>query len=214
MCNKHLCNLIGFMAVYLMLAGLTGCPSPSSDTENLPAQGGSAGLAGSDAGDDVSSDAENDVSSDGNPGIICPSCDELLTWDTTQFKHSTYGKISTSATWDDSYAWQMLNTCTGWSIVGGHEGGLGDTLEIGACSDGVVLVWAYDMFSSVRLSQGWTGKTDTNLAIGTSYQAFLQVYPDYTSNSMLLDASGYAMLTYANGMAIFKNSVLSELTVW
>ncbi len=206
MCNKHLCNLVGFVAVYLMLAGLTGCPSTSSDTENLPSQGGSAGQAGNDAGGDVFIDS--------GPIIICPACDELLTWDTTKFQHSTYGKISTSATWDDSYAWQMLNACPGWSIFDGHEGGIGDTLEIGTCNYGLVLRWTFGSFSSIQLSQGWTGKTDTGLVIGTSYQAFLQTYPDYTDDSTLLDANGYAILTYANGMAIFKSSVLSELTVW
>lgn len=214
-------------------AGQAGSDAGGDGPDDV-AQGGSAGQAGSDAGDDVSSDAEDagqadsndagddvssdavsDASGDGGPVIVCPTCDELLTWDTTQSKHSTYGsKISTSSNWNDSYAWQMLKACPDWGIVGGHEGGTGDTLQIGACNDGVVLIWAYNMFSSIRLSQGWTGKTDTNLGIGESYQTFIQTYPGYTSGSMLLDTSGYAMLVYANGMAIFKNSVLSELTVW
>ncbi|MFA6161178.1 MAG: hypothetical protein WC766_03285 [Patescibacteria group bacterium] len=314
MYNKLLCNLVGFVVVYLMLTGLTGCPSPSSDTENLPSQGGSAGKAGSvgssgtggsagtstggsggvaeaglggkagsygtggsagsstggsggtadaglggsagssggtggsagtstggsagqvvgdaggdgpddvvqggsagqagsDAGADVSYDAVSDASGDGGPVIVCPTCDELLTWDTTQSKHSTYGKISTSSNWNDSYAWQMLKACPDWGIVGGHEGGIGDTLQIGACSDGVVLIWAYNLFSSIRLSQGWTGVTDTGLGIGASYQDFIQTYPGYTSSSMLIDASGYAMLVYANGIAVFESSKLSKLTV-
>jgi len=176
--------------------------------------GGGAGQTDSAAGEDVSDDAESDASIEADAGIVCPGCDELLAWDTTQYKHSAYGKLSTSATWDDSYAWQMLNACAGWSIVDGHEGGLGDTLEIGTCNDGVVLVWAYDMFSSVRLGQGWTGKTDKDLAIGSSYQDFVQAYPDYTGNSTTLDVNGYASLSYANGLAIFKNSVLFQLTVW
>ncbi|MFA4955057.1 MAG: hypothetical protein WC641_07150 [Patescibacteria group bacterium] len=182
--------------------------------EDAPYDAGDAGQAGSDAGVDVSSDVASDVSSDGGLVVFCPTCDELLTWDTTQYKHSSLGKISTSENWDDSYAWKMLNTCTGWGIVGGHEGGTGDTLEIGACNDGLVLIWAYNSFSSIRLSQGWTGNTDTNLGIGASYQAFIQMYPDYTANSLLIDGSGYAMLVYANGIAVFNDSMLSELRVY
>ena len=182
--------------------------------DDAPYDAGDAGQAGSDAGVDVSSDVASDVSSDGGLVVFCPTCDELLTWDTTQYKHSSLGKISTSENWDDSYAWKMLNTCTGWGIVGGHEGGTGDTLEIGACNDGLVLIWAYNSFSSIRLSQGWTGNTDTNLGIGASYQAFIQMYPDYTANSLLIDGSGYAMLVYANGIAVFNDSMLSELRVY
>jgi len=195
-------------------AGLGGSAGSPTDGSAGTSVGGSAGQAGGDAGVDVSSDVASDVSGDGGPVIICPTCDEMLTWDTTQYDHSYLGKISTSDNWDDSHAWQMLNTCTGWGIVGGHEGGTGDTLEIGACNDGLVLVWAYNSFSSIRLAQGWTGNTDTNLGIGASYQAFIQMYPDYTANSLLIDGSGYAMLVYVSGFAVFKNSMLSELRVY
>jgi len=192
-------------------AGLGGSAGSSGIGGDASYEAGSAGQAGSDAGDDAAEDAAADVSYDSAPAVICPSCDELLTWDATKTGHSTYGKISTGSGWDDSYAWQMLNACTGWSIVDGHEGGIGDTLEIGACNDGVVLIWAYDIFMSVQLSQGWTGKTDTNMAIGTSFQEFVQTHPGYTGNAP--DASGYTMLTYANGIVVFKQSVLFELTV-
>lgn len=152
---------------------------------------------------------------DSAPAIICPSCDELMTWDTTKFDNSSYGQIKTSNAWKDVYAKQMLIACPGWDYFQGHKGGLGDTLQIASCNDGVVLVWAYEYFTSIKLTQGWTGTTDTGLAIGTTYADFVQVYPGYNiASSMTLTSWGYASLDYTNGFATFENSVLTQLNVY
>ncbi len=78
MCNKLLCNSVGFVAAYLMLACLMGCGNTSPDNENIPAQGGSAGQTGNDAGGDAGSggqdattdaDAQPDVLPDVEPDV-------------------------------------------------------------------------------------------------------------------------------------------------
>ncbi len=172
--------------------------------------------ADEDAPDDAAVDASDEVGEDAAPdaAFYCPSCEELLTWDTTQNNNSTYGEISTLSVWPDAYAWQMIDECPGWGIYQGHQGGIGDTLEISSCNDGLVLVWAYGYFSHISVSEGWTGKTDTDLAIGTSYDVFIATYPGYDSNSTLINAGGYASLHYAGGFAIFQDSLLNKLHVY
>lgn len=185
-----------------------------SDVQLEDAQDGSAidgNLPDVDVPDSGTLDS---TTSDGDIPVICPSCDELLNWDTTSSNNSTYGEISTVNDWGDAYAHKMLDECPGWSIFEGHAGGTGDTLEITSCNDGLVLVWAYESFSAMQLSQGWTGTTNTQIAIGSSYQDFVQAYPDYDSDSTELDAYGYAFLTYDGGFAIFKDSMLTEIYVF
>jgi len=159
-------------------------------------------------------DAPDDTTTDSGTAVVCPSCDELLTWDTTSFDNSTYGEISTANDWGDAYAHKMLDECPGWSIFEGHAGGIGDTLEIASCDDGLVLRWAYESFTSIQLSQGWTGTTNTQIVIGSSYQDFVQAYPDYDSTSTELTTYGYAFLKYDNGFATFEDSVLTALNVY
>ncbi len=167
-----------------------------------------------DDADAQNQDAPDDSTTDSGTAVICPSCDELLTWDTTSFDNSTYGEIGTVNDWGDAYAYKMLDECPGWSIFEGHAGGTGDTLQISSCDDGVVLIWAYEWFTSIHVSQGWTGTTSTQIAIGSSYQDFVQAYPDYDSTSTELTAYGYAHLKYVSGFATFQDSVLSALYVY
>ncbi len=198
--NRTIFSLFGSIAI--LLIGNQGC-TWSSD---------SSGSAPGNTSVDASSDAPVDAPADAP--IVCPSCDELLTWDTSKHWNTTYGAVSTNSTWSDSYARQMLIACDGWSIYDGHDGGIGDTLEIASCNDGVVLVWMGDRFSGFNLSQGWTGKTSTGIAIGSSYADFIQAYPDYEGDSTLINGEGSATLNYANGLVFFKNSVLTELLVF
>jgi hypothetical protein len=152
---------------------------------------------------------------DSDESVGCPSsCQESVVWDSTKFGQSSYGELSTGSGWTDSYAYKILDACQGWSVFEGHKGGTGDTLQIASCNNGVVLVWAYNSFSSVKLSQGWTGTTSTGMAIGASYQDFIGTYPGYTSDSTLLDATGSAVLNFKTGFAYFTNGVLSALVVY
>ncbi|MFA6503608.1 MAG: hypothetical protein WCT54_01475 [Patescibacteria group bacterium] len=197
--NRKSFFILGSIALSSM--GNAGC-SPGDNRLDAP------GEALVEASTDAPSDASVDAA------IICPSCDELLTWDSTVSDHTTYGGITTDSTWSDSYAWQMLDACPGWSINEGHEGGIGDTLEIGTCEGGVVLVWIGDRFSAFQLSQGWTGKTDTGFGVGSSYEDFIKAYPDYESDSMLIDKYGIASMNYTNGLVFFDNGLLSEFLVF
>ncbi len=153
--------------------------------------------------------------------VVCPRCDDMLSWDTTNYSSMTsYGGLSQANYKDsseaqkvnrDHYAWKMLEQCPGWSIFEKHAGGYGNTLEIASCNNGLVLVWADNMFYTIKLSQGWTGTTSTKMAIGSDYQDFIKAYPDYTSDSTLIDGSGKAKLDYTKGQADFENNKLIKL---
>lgn len=139
--------------------------------------------------------------------IHCPSCVEVMSWNTTGSARSSYGELSMQSGKDDSYAWQILEECPGWSIYDGHRGGTGDTLEIVSCDGGVVLEWAFNEFWSVHLSEGWTGKTSAGMTLGSSYEDFIQAYPGYESSGST------NLLVYPSGMASFEEGLLVEVTV-
>ena len=152
------------------------------------------------------------VVSCGEERVICPRCDESLTWDSIQERHSAYGQMNTGSSRGDSYAWKMLDECRGWTIYRDHRGGTGDTLEIANCSGGLILRWAWSSFESVRLSAGWTGSmTVTNLAFGARYEDWINAYP--CSNKFTSIDGRRTYLEYHNGSARFLNGVLSELIV-
>lgn len=165
-----------------------------------------------DAVTDTGIDAGLDASEDAAP--VCPSCDELLTWDTTGSNPITFGAMQTDSDWPDSYAQEMLNTCADWSIHDGHQGGIGDTLETSSCNDGLVLVWAHETFWSIKLSTGWNGTTDKGISIGSSLEDFIKAYPDYEDNSYIPDTGNFVLLNYAAGLARFDNNELTELSAY
>lgn len=147
--------------------------------------------------------------------VVCPRCDDVLSWDTAAKRHTAYGALSLEYPKDDSYAWQILDKCPGWNIYEDHKGGTGDTLEIVSCNNGVKLIWAFDHFFSVQLSQGWTGATVSKMAIGSSYQDFVQAYPGYDSSSILLDEqTGDAHLYYESGTASFEKGTLDFIIAY
>ncbi|MDQ7815216.1 MAG: hypothetical protein RDU25_05440 [Patescibacteria group bacterium] len=139
--------------------------------------------------------------------VHCPTCAEVMSWDTAGSARSSYGELSMKSGKDDSYAWQILETCPDWSIYEGHRGGTGATLEIVSCDEGVVLEWAFNEFWSVHLSQGWAGKTSTGMAIGSSYEDFIRAYPGYE------DSGSTNLLVYPSGIAFFEDGLLVEVTV-
>lgn len=198
--NKTLSFLLGMVAVTSIAN--EGCAiaewSSFDDKKDPPG----------DASVESSSDSPADAP------FICPGCDELLSWDATTADRASYGGISTDSTWDDGYAWMMLDACPGWSIHEGHEGGIGDTLEIASCDGGLVLIWIGDRFSAVEVSKGWTGKTDTSFAIGASYDDFIQAYPGYGGNTSLLDGDGSAYLDYPSGSVYFEEGMLTSLRAY
>ncbi|MFA5186001.1 MAG: hypothetical protein WC551_05920 [Patescibacteria group bacterium] len=146
--------------------------------------------------------------------IVCPPCDAPLSWDTSSKSHSALGELSLEGGQDDSYARQMLDKCPGWSIHDGHNGGIGDTLEIASCDNGIVLTWAYNRFFSIALSSGWAGKTSSGVVNGSGYLDFIQAYPGYQASSTQLTSWGFAALDYDGGHAYFEDSVLARLIVY
>jgi hypothetical protein len=103
----------------------------------------------------------------------CPRCDETVTWD-------AYGGFRFGNVGDDATARRLVAEC-GWHVQGGHNGGVGDTLQVAACSqEGVILVWAFNSLHAVRLADGWTGTTENGIGLGDSVTDFLTVYPDFS----------------------------------
>jgi hypothetical protein len=74
----------------------------------------------------------------------CPACEENAT-------PNSYGNYKFGEEGDDSTARCLVSKC-GWHVQGGHNGGVGDTLQVASCGDeGVIFVWAFNEFSGYRV---------------------------------------------------------------
>jgi hypothetical protein len=91
---------------------------------------------------------------DDDGGSNCPPCNASATSNSIAGLriHSGIG---------DGKAREILSECSGWNVHQGHNGGMGDTLEISACPYlddeggkrvGIVLVWAYGEFRKFLIS--------------------------------------------------------------
>jgi hypothetical protein len=134
--------------------------------------------------------------------VACPSTSENITW-------NSYGQLSFGNEGDDSTARSILSKCS-WHVFGGHNGGVGDTLEVASSGEEVVLAWAYNNFSSYRVATGWTGTTDKGLKMGDSLSVFQSIYPNFTR-------ANFDLYTFSQGNtyveAHFNAGSLVELIV-
>jgi len=102
----------------------------------------------------------------------CPRCDEHITW-------NAYGDFVFGEVGDDATARKLVSQC-GWTVQGGHDGGVGDTLQVTSCgAEGVVLVWAFNSLHAVKLAKGWGGSTERGIRLGNSVGALLAAYPNF-----------------------------------
>ncbi|MFA6446906.1 MAG: hypothetical protein WCW31_01455 [Patescibacteria group bacterium] len=182
--------------------------SSSKDSTTADSDSEDSGPTDSAPSDASQTDVSNEVVEEAS---ICPSCDDLLTWDTDKPDNSTFGVLSTGSPVSDTYAIQILSTCTGWDYFEGHKGGTGDTLEITSCNKGIVLIWAYNMFMRIQLSQGWTGTTSEKIAIGSTYQDFIQAYPGCLAYPSDASPQDVQVAGCSNGTAFFTNGLLVSL---
>ncbi len=102
----------------------------------------------------------------------CPSTSDGVTF-------TSYGSFAFGSAGPDTTARTIVSNCS-WHVFGGHDGGLGETLEVASPNEEVVFVWAAQNFSAFRLTKGWTGKTDRGAALGISASSFQSFYPDFT----------------------------------
>ncbi len=62
--------------------------------------------------------------------------------------------------------------------VNDQKGGIGSSLvEAGCKNDSVELVWQFGGLVAISVTEGWLGRTDTNLRIGDSIEDYLDRYP-------------------------------------
>lgn len=144
--------------LFLILVTLLGCPEMEEA--------------------DVTAPAPPATPPAGSPprAFTCPLCDAKINW-------TSYGDLVFTKAGSDATARRLVTEC-GWQIYAGHNGGIGDTLQVGACGDhGVVLAWAFNEFHACRLAEGWQGKTEEGIGFGASVAEFLAAYPTFTQTS-------------------------------
>ena len=105
--------------------------------------------------------------------ISLPSlCDAQVTWNA--YSDFVFGEVGNDAT-----ARKLVSQC-GWTVQGGHNGGVGDTLQVtSGGAEGVVFVWAFNSFHAFKLAKGWEGSTERGVRIGDSVAALLAAYPNF-----------------------------------
>jgi hypothetical protein len=96
-------------------------------------------------------------------GDDCPPCDAEAT-------DQGYGSLVFGQEGPDATARKLIDEC-GFRVHNGHNGGIGDTLQIGSCEAngevGVVLVWAFNDFSGYRVCRpGFRGTITPPLGDG------------------------------------------------
>ena len=102
----------------------------------------------------------------------CPSVSNSATF-------RSYGQFAFGSAGDDSIARRITSDC-GWHIFAGHNGGLGETLEVASPNEEVVFAWANSGFSAFRVTNGWIGQTDRGAKLGDSSTVFQGLYPEFT----------------------------------
>jgi hypothetical protein len=60
----------------------------------------------------------------------------------------------------------------GFMHVEGASGGIGNTLQVVGCNQGVYLSYAGETLNTVAVREGWRGRTDGGLRIGSSYEEY------------------------------------------
>ena len=140
----------------------------------------------------------------GCDGFQCPPCNATVTW-------NSYGDFEFTKEGDDATARRLVSECN-WHVQGGHNGGVGETLQVAACgNEGVTLGWAFNEFHAFRLADGWQGKTKEGIGIGASLADFLAVYRNFTqTNSTSYQLSKDDVNVEAN---FDQNGTLKELIV-
>ncbi len=84
----------------------------------------------------------------------------------------------------------LVKEC-GFEFVDNHRGGYGDTLqEIGCNNNSMHFIWAYGGLDSITVREGWEGRTDTGLKIGSSIEDYLEKYPE-SRLAMVGDPNSY-----------------------
>lgn len=139
----------------------------------------------------------------GAPAFECPTSGDDVTW-------TSYGRFTIGGAGSDSTARDCISKC-GWSVFGGNNGGVGNTLQIASPNGGVVFAWANNSFSAFRLTSGWTGKTDRGVKIGDSEATFLSHYPEFGNagpHHMMFTASSGEIDAYFS-----PNGALTELHI-
>ncbi len=143
--------------------------------------------------------------------FTCPSCAESATW-------TSYGSYVFDDVGDDSTARDLVSEC-GWQVDGTHNGGYGNTLQVGACgADGlsVIFTWAYNGFTAYRVIDGWTGTAGAGIGLGSGLDAFLAAYPAFyqVTPELYMKAAGEGGAGSAPVKARFDaNQQLVELVV-
>lgn len=104
----------------------------------------------------------------------------------------------------DAAARHLVNNC-GWAIHEGHNGGVGDTLEV--AKGNIVLIWAFGSFNGMVLSSDWTGVTNEGIRLGDSLALVLQNYPKAV-RSISYGGSEYRL--YAAGDSLGVEAAFDE----
>jgi hypothetical protein len=113
---------------------------------------------------------------DGDDGFSCPACDDNVTI-------NSYGTFEFEKEGDDSTARRIVSEC-GWHVQGGHNGGIGNTLQVASCgNEGVIFVWAFNDFHAFRVAAGWEGQTEQGTRIGDTLETFLVANSNFTQAS-------------------------------
>lgn len=100
---------------------------------------------------------------DGGGGGNCPRCDAAAS-------DQGYGDLVFGTAGPDAKAREIVDDC-GFRVHNGHNGGVGETLQIGGCEAqgelGVILVWSFQEFSGYRVCRpGFRGDIDPPLGDG------------------------------------------------
>ncbi len=133
----------------------------------------------------------------------CPSVQDNVSW-------TSYGRFQFGRSGHDSTARKIISHCA-CQVFNGHNGGLGDTLEVSPPGQSFVLVWAHNDFSGYRVTSGWKGVTDRGAKLGDSAATFQGLYPEFTVISS--DLSTYNDGTISVEAHFDPSGLLDEILV-
>lgn len=105
-------------------------------------------------------------------GSGCPDQGDDLTW-------ASYGDWELGSEGRDSTARGIVDDCD-WHVEGGHNGGIGGTLQVADSGEDVIFVWAYNDFSAFVVRDKWSGETEHGARLGDSISEFLEAHPNFS----------------------------------
>lgn len=133
--------------------------------------------------------------------FTCPTLTDNVSWE-------SYGSYEFRNEGMDSTARQIVADCD-WHVHSGHNGGIGNTLQVTNSGEDVVFVWAYNSFYGYLVRQDWQGKTHNGVGIGVHTTEFHTAHPEFTSfnetTSRYTNGDISVIATFSGGFLVSLN---------